>query len=55
MKTLSTHKSEYKRAKTQAGKKSAMNRAMMNLSHEDQQKFAKWQVEEMNKSDNIQQ
>lgn len=48
-KTLATYKREYKAAKTQKGKKSAMNRAMLNLSHSDKQDFAKWQVKEMNK------
>ena len=48
MKTLATYKSEYKKAKTQAGKSSAMNRAMLNLSYSDQQLFVKWQNNEMN-------
>jgi len=50
MKTLATYKAEYKKAKTQKGRQSAMNRAMQNLSHEDQQIFYKWQVETMNKN-----
>ncbi len=54
MKTLSTFKAEYKKAKTQKGKTSTMNRAMLNLSHDDQQKFVKWQSEEMNKEFNEQ-
>lgn len=49
MKTLSTYKAEYKKAKTSKGKTSAYNRAMLNLSHEDKKKFTKWQVAEMNK------
>lgn len=44
MKTLSYYKSLYKRAKTHKGKQSAMNSAMLNLSHNDQQLFIKFQV-----------
>lgn len=49
MKTLSNYKAEYKKAKTQKGKQSAMNRAMLNLSYDDKREFMKWQVSEMNK------
>lgn len=49
MKTLSNYKTAYKAAKTQSSKKSAINKAMLNLSHEDQQKFMKFQIEQMNK------
>ncbi len=52
MKTLSQYKQQYKKAKTQKGKTSAMNGAMLNLSHSDKQLFYKWQVEEMNKQSN---
>jgi hypothetical protein len=48
MKTLAAYKNQYLKAKTQKGKKSAMNSAMLNLNHEDQQAFVKWQVSEMN-------
>jgi hypothetical protein len=46
MKDFSYFKSQYKRAKTLAGKKSVMNRAMLNLSHDDQQKFVSWQTKQ---------
>ena len=48
MKTLATYKAEYSRAKTQKGRQSAMNRAMLNLSYDNKQSFYKWQVEQMN-------
>ena len=48
MKTLSGYKIDYKKRKTQKGRQNVMNRAMLNLSHEDQQKFIKWQVVKMN-------
>ena len=44
MKTLSYYKSLYKRAKTIKGKASAMNSAMLNLNHSDQQLFIKFQT-----------
>ena len=49
MKTLANYKSEYKKAKTQKGKSSSCNRAMLNLSFEDNVKFLKFQILEMNK------
>jgi len=52
MKTLSTYKSEYKKAKTQKCKSSAINRAMLNLPYDDKQSFMKWQTEDMNKEYN---
>ena len=48
MKTLATYKAAYTKAKTQKGRQSAMNRAMLNLSYDDKQAFYKWQVEKMN-------
>lgn len=49
MKTLSNYKASYKRAKTSKGKTSVFNKAVLNLSHKDQQKFFAWQAEYMNK------
>jgi hypothetical protein len=49
MKTLSNYKAAYKKAKTQKGRQSAMNSAMLNLSHSDQQMFIDFQVDQMNK------
>lgn len=43
MKTLSQYKSEYKKRKTAKGRTSVFNKAMLNLSHQDQQEFIKWQ------------
>ena len=48
MKTLATYKAEYRKAKTQKGRQSAMNRAMLNLSYDEKQSFVKWQIAEMN-------
>jgi hypothetical protein len=50
MKTLNTYKNQYLKAKTQKGKKIAMNKAMLNLSYSDQQEFIKWQTNQMNQS-----
>ena len=47
MKTLATYKREYQKAKTQKGRSSAMNRAMLNLNYADQQAFMSWQIVEM--------
>jgi hypothetical protein len=47
MKNLSAYKAAYKAAKTSKGRTSAFNRAMLNLSNEDQRTFVKWQVGEM--------
>ncbi len=47
MKTLSTYKREYNRAKTQKGKQSAFNRAMLNLPYTQREIFYKWQVNKM--------
>lgn len=48
MKTLKFYMRIYAKAKTHKGKQSAMNKAMLNLSHFDQQKFITWQIERMN-------
>jgi hypothetical protein len=48
MKTLATYKAEYRKAKTQKGKQSIFNKAMLNLSFDDQQLFVKFQVDNMN-------
>jgi len=44
MKTLATYKREYLKAKTQKGKQSAMNRAMLNLNYEDKKLFMSFQI-----------
>ena len=44
MKKVSYFKSRYKRAKTSKGRTSVMNRAMLNLTYSEQQKFVAWQV-----------
>ena len=49
MKNLSQYKASYKKAKSQVTKQRIINAAMLNLSHEEQQKFMRFQVEEMNK------
>jgi hypothetical protein len=49
MKNLSQYKASYKKSKTQATKQRIMNAAMLNLPHEDQKKFMRFQVKEMNK------
>ena len=43
-KTLAYYKSRYKNAKTTATRSKIMNFVMMNMSHDDQQKFVKWQT-----------
>ena len=48
--TLSNAKAAYKAAKTQKGKQSAFNKAMLNLSESDKHIFVAWQVELMNKN-----
>ena len=50
MKTLARYKTEYRKAKTQKGKQSAVNRAMLNLCFENREAFIKWQINEMYKS-----
>lgn len=46
MKTLAQYKADYKARKTLEGKKNVMNKAMLNLSYNDQQAFIKWQVDQ---------
>lgn len=46
MKTLPYYKSLYRKAKTHRGKTNAMNSAMLNLSHEDKQKFFTFTLKE---------
>lgn len=45
MKTLNYYKARYRAAKKGETKAKIMNGAMLNLSHEEQQKFISWQVE----------
>lgn len=47
MKKLTYYKSQYARRKTQKGKSSVMNSAMLNLSYADQQAFIKWQTKRL--------
>jgi len=47
MKTITSYKSDYKKRVTQKGKQSVMNRAILNLSYDDKQKFIKWQINRM--------
>jgi hypothetical protein len=49
MKNLSQYKASYKKAKSQVTKRRIMNAAMLNLSHDEQQKFMRFQIEEMSK------
>jgi len=48
MKALSNYKARYRNAKTSKTKAKIMD-STNNLSHEDQQKFIKWQVGYMNR------
>lgn len=41
--TLSEAKRAYKRCKSVKGKRAAFNKAMLNLSTEDQKLFSEWQ------------
>ena len=47
MKTLSDYKARYRKAVKLETKAKVINRAMLNLSYEDQQKFISWQVSYM--------
>ncbi len=44
MKTLANYKKQYKTAKTTKTKISVFNKAMLNLTYEEQQKFIMWQT-----------
>ena len=50
MKTLSYYKARYRNAKKSQTLAKVMNGAMLNLSHEDQQKFISWQVKFMSEA-----